>query len=291
MRVHPMREANSTREALLEQGVAAEQGDAMAVRVHEEEVLMEHFKTCIFVFLLFVYMLMPTMMGLLIWVVVSTYRDQEECDMPLQKWAFGVVFIAAYNMTLNRQTPEGSTILRVFLRWTRDPNDPDVVPPRRVDVYNACLSVFIFSWNIMGLYWARTSGLDKDAVLPDCRNVAPHLHSAVQVYAASSLAFTLFTTFFMMGFKRLLRGVMYRGLLNSSNAAPAGSLEKNTSEVSQQDGLLCQHPICPICLEDFSDLKLARKTNGCKHLYHKGCLECWLKVNRTCPVCRADLAA
>eukprot|EP00448_Togula_jolla_P015541 CAMPEP_0170581454 /NCGR_PEP_ID=MMETSP0224-20130122/7046_1 /TAXON_ID=285029 /ORGANISM="Togula jolla, Strain CCCM 725" /LENGTH=354 /DNA_ID=CAMNT_0010904587 /DNA_START=62 /DNA_END=1126 /DNA_ORIENTATION=+ len=285
-----MHQGPVTREDLMEQGLSAAQADVMAVRMHEEEVLMEHFRRCIFGFLCFMCMLTPAMFGLLLWLVVSMYLDQEECDVPLKTWTYVVVMIAMYNMTLNRHTIKGSLIVRTCCRWTRDPTNPQPVP-RRVRIYNTCLTVFIFSWNVLGLHWAGRSGQDINSDLPACKDVSPNLWAAVKVYGAANLAFTLFMTVFMFGFNRLLREVMYRGLLCSSSAAPKGSLEKNTSEVVQQEPMLCSHPTCPVCLEDFGDLTNIRKTNVCNHYFHTTCLQGWMNVNRTCPICREDLAA
>merc|ERR1712226_769025 len=46
---------------------------------------------------------------------------------------------------------------------------------------------------------------------------------------------------------------------------------------------------CPTCLEDFSKEHAIKKTI-CGHFFHEECLEPWLRMNRTCPLCRADLA-
>jgi hypothetical protein len=44
-------------------------------------------------------------------------------------------------------------------------------------------------------------------------------------------------------------------------------------------------PGCPICREpeDPSD-----KTLKCTHAFHAACLDAWLVINNTCPVCRAQ---
>lgn len=39
--------------------------------------------------------------------------------------------------------------------------------------------------------------------------------------------------------------------------------------------------ICPICLLDKPDIK-----TKCNHWFHNECLEKWLKIKPTCPVCR-----
>eukprot|EP00448_Togula_jolla_P019666 CAMPEP_0170573712 /NCGR_PEP_ID=MMETSP0224-20130122/2909_1 /TAXON_ID=285029 /ORGANISM="Togula jolla, Strain CCCM 725" /LENGTH=307 /DNA_ID=CAMNT_0010896313 /DNA_START=49 /DNA_END=969 /DNA_ORIENTATION=- len=266
-------ESSITRENLMEQGFSPTEADVMAVRLHEEEVLMEHFRQCICVFLCFMYTLTPVMFGLLAWLVVSLCLDQEDCDMPLKIWTYVVIAVAVYNMTLNRHTLKGSIIVRTCCCWSRDPVNPQPVP-WRVRAYTNCLTVAIVSWNLLGLHWVGRSG-KADTELPACTEVAPGLHAAVKVYASASVAFTFFMTLFMVGFNRFMREVMYRGLLNSSKAAPKGALDKSTSEVVEDDLTKCSHSKCPVCLEDFGELALIRKTNACNHYFHKRCLQGW----------------
>ena len=47
----------------------------------------------------------------------------------------------------------------------------------------------------------------------------------------------------------------------------------------------------PICFEAFDaqDGDRSILMTPCQHLYHKSCLEGWMKGNRSCPLCRTDL--
>ena len=42
---------------------------------------------------------------------------------------------------------------------------------------------------------------------------------------------------------------------------------------------------CPICLEKIKDEKITK----CNHKFCKECLETWLNVNISCPICREKL--
>ncbi|KAL2526059.1 RING-H2 finger protein ATL70 [Abeliophyllum distichum] len=43
---------------------------------------------------------------------------------------------------------------------------------------------------------------------------------------------------------------------------------------------------CSICLADYKDTDLLRLLPDCGHLFHLKCIDPWLKVNPTCPICR-----
>jgi hypothetical protein len=45
---------------------------------------------------------------------------------------------------------------------------------------------------------------------------------------------------------------------------------------------------CPICLSEF-DLDEKLRVLPCKHHFHDGCVDEWLRVNSTCPSCRRDI--
>lgn len=50
----------------------------------------------------------------------------------------------------------------------------------------------------------------------------------------------------------------------------------------------CQGCVCCICFEEYSDGAVIRKL-GCKHFYHKSCIEYWLARSNFCPICRKDV--
>ncbi|XP_062205718.1 RING-H2 finger protein ATL39-like [Phragmites australis] len=43
---------------------------------------------------------------------------------------------------------------------------------------------------------------------------------------------------------------------------------------------------CPVCLEPFGDGDAVRVVPACGHLYHAPCIDRWLDVRNSCPVCR-----
>ncbi|KAL5205097.1 hypothetical protein ABZP36_009968 [Zizania latifolia] len=89
---------------------------------------------------------------------------------------------------------------------------------------------------------------------------------------------------------RLLRGrepgrVVVRGILpdariGASRDAVLALPETNAADARQAE--------CAVCLEDFeADDKL--KMMPCSHSFHDRCISDWLRVSRTCPLCRHAL--
>uniref|UniRef100_A0A7N0UTL4 RING-type E3 ubiquitin transferase n=1 Tax=Kalanchoe fedtschenkoi TaxID=63787 RepID=A0A7N0UTL4_KALFE len=45
---------------------------------------------------------------------------------------------------------------------------------------------------------------------------------------------------------------------------------------------------CPICLCEYRAEEALRTLPECKHYFHVHCIDAWLKLNSTCPLCRTD---
>ncbi|TKY45563.1 putative RING-H2 finger protein ATL71 [Spatholobus suberectus] len=47
---------------------------------------------------------------------------------------------------------------------------------------------------------------------------------------------------------------------------------------------------CSICLMDYKECDSLRVLPGCGHFFHVKCVDPWLRINLTCPVCRTPIA-
>ncbi|XP_047340294.1 RING-H2 finger protein ATL22-like [Impatiens glandulifera] len=46
---------------------------------------------------------------------------------------------------------------------------------------------------------------------------------------------------------------------------------------------------CPICLSEFLAKETVRFIPNCTHCFHSDCIDKWLRLNHSCPVCRISL--
>ncbi|KAM3399430.1 hypothetical protein ACQJBY_004676 [Aegilops geniculata] len=49
-----------------------------------------------------------------------------------------------------------------------------------------------------------------------------------------------------------------------------------------------QEACCAVCLERYADSDVVRVLPDCGHLFHRGCVDPWLRRRPTCPVCRTS---
>ncbi|ESO05631.1 hypothetical protein HELRODRAFT_153542, partial [Helobdella robusta] len=55
--------------------------------------------------------------------------------------------------------------------------------------------------------------------------------------------------------------------------------------IIRYEGEDCNEDSCNICLGQYKRGDALKRLN-CKHEYHSGCINVWLKRNITCPMCR-----
>ncbi|KAK1376808.1 RING-H2 finger protein ATL68 [Heracleum sosnowskyi] len=44
--------------------------------------------------------------------------------------------------------------------------------------------------------------------------------------------------------------------------------------------------VCAICLSEYKDAEMLRMLPDCRHFFHLTCVDEWLRLNASCPVCR-----
>lgn len=47
-------------------------------------------------------------------------------------------------------------------------------------------------------------------------------------------------------------------------------------------------PSCSICLSDYKDGEVLRLLPDCRHVFHATCIDAWLRLHASCPMCRTS---
>ncbi|OVA18172.1 zinc finger protein [Macleaya cordata] len=64
---------------------------------------------------------------------------------------------------------------------------------------------------------------------------------------------------------------------------------RSCPKVVFNESLKSNDTTCPICLSDYQLKETLRSISVCNHYFHATCIDGWLRVNATCPVCRKSL--
>jgi len=59
--------------------------------------------------------------------------------------------------------------------------------------------------------------------------------------------------------------------------------------IKENDDLIINKECCNICCEDYITGQYKRTLPACKHIFHKKCVDKWLKSKSNCPICRNEL--
>lgn len=132
-----------------------------------------------------------------------------------------------------------------------------------------------------------------------CKDTNPELFTWVEIVLVVSAVFLTACTvlpLLMYMIIMMLVALVNNGVITNRKAARAGTLEQLESVdfdpelFAKVDDPNDDRPTgeCCCCTEEFDHFAPIVRT-PCGHYYHKHCLGDWLKLARTCPLCRCDL--
>ncbi|KAK6162255.1 hypothetical protein DH2020_002096 [Rehmannia glutinosa] len=55
---------------------------------------------------------------------------------------------------------------------------------------------------------------------------------------------------------------------------------------TKRNGIGANDTVCSICLCEYMESEMLRMLPDCRHSFHVMCVDAWLKLNASCPVCR-----
>lgn len=88
------------------------------------------------------------------------------------------------------------------------------------------------------------------------------------------------------------RSVLFLTSLGSYENEPIrteGLSEEEINNLSIEDYSLSKEESCTICLSKICEGNKIHRISVCSHLFHAECLIPWLRLNKTCPLCRKNV--
>ncbi|XP_003566333.1 RING-H2 finger protein ATL39 [Brachypodium distachyon] len=137
---------------------------------------------------------------------------------------------------------------------------------------------------------------------------APHGPVLTACLVSINLLMILLIFFYFWRFFSGKRGPSSPGEGESSSAdtSPATSPRASSSSRRRREDIASSLPVsvfdssrdaadrdgdCAVCIVEFRDGELARLLPRCGHRFHAACVDAWLRLHATCPLCRASVVA
>ncbi|KAL2541063.1 RING-H2 finger protein ATL57 [Abeliophyllum distichum] len=131
---------------------------------------------------------------------------------------------------------------------------------------------------------------------------SPTTSTAVDFSMALTILLLLTVLFFMAFFSVYIRRLAdedtrsssdHRQRRNPSLPSPSNRKGLDPSTIKSLPlvacGVTAKHRIeeCTICLSEFEDRDIVKIIPYCKHVFHPKCIDTWLSLHVTCPLCRS----
>ncbi|KAE8781386.1 RING-H2 finger protein ATL1C [Hordeum vulgare] len=73
--------------------------------------------------------------------------------------------------------------------------------------------------------------------------------------------------------------------------APAPEVELGYFPYSGEGRRASERLVCAICLEELQRGQACSEVPACRHVFHRDCINVWMKSKTTCPLCRRNIVA
>ena len=165
-----------------------------------------------------------------------------------------------------------------------------------IERVEAVLGLFQVFWFFLGMWWLMSAeSCSISAPMIFYQTMAFVIVDAVQMLAPLLLlALVIFCLPFVIVILRLLdrltggRAMEHLGLVQSRmQPASANVIKRLDTETyhQSQSQIPADNANCVICLGEYVDGELLKYMPTCRHHYHAQCVDQWLHVNNTCPLC------
>lgn len=76
--------------------------------------------------------------------------------------------------------------------------------------------------------------------------------------------------------------------LSTSTLDKISQFEYNLNDSKKGKDMRYHNKVCSICMDNFAQGDMIRLLPGCGHTFHSECVDEWLSLHATCPICRMD---
>ncbi|KAH6836717.1 hypothetical protein C2S53_007374 [Perilla frutescens var. hirtella] len=118
------------------------------------------------------------------------------------------------------------------------------------------------------------------------RPCSPDTRAHVDSYMVVTII-VLFTAFFFMGlFSMYIRRSTTAAANEEGGLDPAAVKSLPLVAYAKEEMMMVEE--CPICLSEFEEGETVKLIPYCGHVFHSNCVDTWLALHVTCPLCRSD---
>eukprot|EP00656_Telonema_subtile_P057437 TRINITY_DN9448_c0_g1_i2.p1 TRINITY_DN9448_c0_g1~~TRINITY_DN9448_c0_g1_i2.p1 ORF type:complete len:280 (-),score=63.50 TRINITY_DN9448_c0_g1_i2:141-980(-) len=203
-------------------------------------------------------------------LIIYWNEDMWSCDTPLAGWAM----IHAMALTAT-----------VAVTWKLYISPADTPEAYRLMRWRSALDIISLVWFVLGNMWTFGS---------TCKDSSPHIYwlclSLIFLYyivlCAPCIGILLLVPVLCLCLPCLIKFANYMSLKNKRRLTAwikELPTEKYCKESFQGD------PTCSICLSEYEEDEEIKHLPSCAHVFHVSCIDEWLVLNPSCPVCRQPL--
>lgn len=218
-------------------------------------------------------------------ILVNHRASLKNCDSPLGMWNVIHASILGFGLLVR---------LWVFINVTyfprRDGQDANFflkLQSQWAELLLKMLNLLLFVWIVIGLVWTFSS--------VNCKRKAPEIYNLsfsvliidVTVIGLVCIFFIIFVTTISLIYLGYQRAVGADGADNQAGATPEMMLTLD-EPIAFEDCAADDDLTCSICLCEYEQKDMVRylPCTPLKHKFHSDCVDEWLRINRTCPVCK-----
>ncbi len=97
-------------------------------------------------------------------------------------------------------------------------------------------------------------------------------------------------------FINLLMTAFYTPQTNTNMATNSAQMRLTQTQIDSHSRIITYLPnvdldsgTCSICAQEWQHGDELRKLTGCRHYFHKACIDTWFREHNTCPLCRTNI--